>query len=102
MSSHNPTDIEGQAKRSQDEATRLRQAEQLETNDVKWLMSQPQGRRIVKRTLERAGVHRLSFNTNSMQMAFNEGMRNEGLRLTATLMAACPELYTTMLKEKNE
>ena len=31
------------------------------------------GRRIVWRFLERAGVYRLSFNTNAMAMAFAEG-----------------------------
>jgi hypothetical protein len=56
----------------------------------------------VARLLERAGVWRLSFNTNALTMAFHEGMRNEGLRLLAQIAAHCPDRYTEMLKESRE
>jgi hypothetical protein len=52
--------------------------------------------------LERAGVYRLSFNTNSMTMAFAEGARNEGLRMLALIHTASPDLYPAMMKEANE
>ncbi len=77
-------------------------ASQIEIDDMKWLMSNKRGRRFVARLLERAGVWRLSFNTNALTMAFNEGTRNEGLRLLAQITAHCPDRYTEMLKESKE
>ena len=71
-----------------------------EAEDFKWLLSSRRGRRIVWRFLDRAGVFRLSFNTNSMTMAFNEGNRNEGLRILAQIHTLCPELYPVMVKEQ--
>lgn len=67
--------------------------------DIKWLMGSRRGRRIVWRLLEQAGVFKLSFNTNSMQMAFNEGNRNYGNRTLGLIHAHCPELYPVMVKE---
>lgn len=88
------------SKEERDEQIRL--AEQDEADDVKWLMGCKRGRRIVWRQLERAGVFRLSFNPNSMTMAFNEGGRNEGLRTLGQVHAYCPELYPVMVKENTK
>lgn len=84
-------------RQSADEARKLARRE--EESDLKWLMASKRGRRIVWRTLDRAGVFRTSFSTNSMQMAFTEGAKQEGFRLMSQLTALCPELYTTMVKE---
>lgn len=102
MSNYDPLDTEAQDKARKDRTTRDKLADQTEIADVKWLMESKRGRRIVWRLLERAGVYRLSFNTNSMTMAFAEGARNEGLRLLATIHSTCPELYPTMLEEANK
>jgi hypothetical protein len=75
---------------------------ETEESDFKWLMGRKQGRRIVWRQLERAGVFKLSFNTNAMQMAFAEGNRNEGLRVLDLIHRLTPELYPVMVKESNE
>ena len=77
-------------------------AQRVEVDDLKWVMSNKRGRRFVAGLLERAGVFRTSFNTNALQMAFNEGNRNEGLRLIALLTAECPDRYAEMLKESAE
>ena len=82
--------------------TRRKLARDNEDSDFKWLMSSKRGRRIVWRQLERAGVFRLSFNTNAMAMAFAEGSRNEGLRVLTQIHTLCPELYATMVKEAND
>ena len=55
--------------------------ERAEIDDLKWLMQNKRGRRVLHGIIERAGVYRLSFHTNALQMAFNEGTRNEGLAL---------------------
>lgn len=96
---HDPYDPRAQHKAKQ-ESERQRQADaQLEQADMKWLMSNAQGRRVVWRLLERAGVFRLSFNTNSMQMAFNEGHRYYGMHTLRLIHGHCPELYQTMIHE---
>jgi hypothetical protein len=81
-------------------ADRARFESELEIGDLKWLMSNKRGRRFVFRLLERAGVWRLSFNTNALTMAFSEGTRNEGLRLLAQITEHCLDRHAEMLKEQ--
>lgn len=75
---------------------------QKEADDIKWLMSSKRGRRIVNSLLQQAGVFRLSFNTNALQMSFNEGNRNTGLRLLAAITEHCPDRYTEMINEAKQ
>ncbi len=102
MTHYDPLDTDSQDKARVDSRTRDKLAQQNEAEDVKWLMSSKRGRRIVWRVLDRAGVYRLSFNTNAMTMAFAEGARNEGLRMLSMIHAACPEMYPLMQKEATE
>lgn len=102
MAQIDPTDIQAQERAHAESRERNERTEKLEIEDLKWVMSNKRGRRFVFRLLERAGVFRLSFNTNALSMAFNEGQRNEGLRLTAQIHAECPDRYTEMLKESKE
>jgi hypothetical protein len=102
MSYFDPLDIRGQERARAEAEERALMASQIEIDDIKWLMSDKRGRRFVARLFERAGVWRLSFNTNALTMAFNEGTRNEGLRLLAQITAHCPDRYTDMLKESKE
>ena len=102
MSHFDPTDIQAQERDAEVSADRNRKAADLEIDDLKWLMSNKRGRRFVFRVLERAGVGRLAFNTNALSMAFNEGQRNEGLRLMANITAHCPDRYTEMLEESKK
>ena len=96
---YDPTDIRGQELAKEDADLRKRMAADVEELDLKWLMSSKRGRRIAWRLLEQAGVFRLSFNTNAMQMAFNEGNRNFGNRTLSQIHAFCSELYPVMVKE---
>lgn len=75
----------------------LKRKQQVE--DLKWMMAHAQGRRIVSRLLEEAGVHRTSFNHSGSVMAFNEGRRHIGLFLLAEILEIAPESYTKLLKE---
>ena len=102
MSNYDPLDLESQDKQRQARDLKQKLADQTENDDVKWLMGSKRGRRILWRFLDRAGVYRSSFHQNSMTMAFNEGVRNEGLRLLATINTAAPDLFATMTKEANE
>jgi hypothetical protein len=102
MSEYDPLDLRGQqsARSKRELANKL--TNETEESDIRWLMSRRQGRRIAWRLLEQAGVFRLSFNTNAMQMAFNEGNRNFGNRTLALINTVCPELYMVMAKENTD
>ena len=99
MSHFDPTDIQAQERDAEVSADRNRKAADLEIDDLKWLMSNKRGRRFVFRVLERAGVWRLSFNTNALSMAFNEGQRNAAIKLHAQVMHHAPEQFIRMLVE---
>lgn len=97
--SYDPLDTRGQERAKADADLRVKLARESEEADLKWLMGSKRGRRIVWRLLEQAGVFRLSFNTNAMQMAFAEGNRSFGNRTLAMIHALTPELYPVMVKE---
>jgi len=92
-------DLAAQEARAEEAKANQKRQQQEEKNDLHWLMSKKQGRRIMYRLLDRAGVFTTSFNTNAMTMAFNEGRRNEGLALTNDIMGATPELWQQMIVE---
>lgn len=102
MSSYDPLDLRGQERSKAERELRERLAREAEESDVKWLMSNKRGRRVVWRLLDQAGVFRSSFNTNAMSMAFAEGNRNYGLRMLAMIHALCPEQYPAMMKEQTD
>ena len=95
---YNPFDLDRDDQA--DKNLKARMASETEEDDFKWLMGSKRGRRIVWRTMEQSGVFRPTFNTNAMQMAFNEGFRNFGNRTLALIHKACPELYPQMMKEQ--
>lgn len=99
MSSYDPLDIKGQERAQTDRELRDRLARENEEEDIKWLMSDKRGRRVLWRLMDQAGVFRSSFNTNAMAMAFAEGNRNYGLRLLSTIHSCCPKQYPVMMKE---
>jgi hypothetical protein len=89
---------------AQREQARLRAqvAAQSEIEDIRWLMGSKRGRRVVHRLLENAGVFRISFHTNALQMAFNEGNRNQGNVLLALVTEHCPDKYAELLNEAKQ
>ena len=90
-----PLDREAQAEQAL-ETQRRRQ----ELDYLRWMMGHPQGRRVIGRLLDFAGVLRSSFNSGAAIMAFNEGRRDTGLFLTAELMEANPDGYFKILRDK--
>jgi len=94
-----PTDLRAQEREAETEEVMEREKRREEIDDLKWLMAHPQGRRIVTRLLEEAGVNRTSYNHSGSLMAFNEGKRHIGLFLTAEILEAAPKGYFTLLKE---
>ena len=99
MSTYDPLDIHASDRAESDNALLRKLDRETDEADFKWLMSSKRGRRIIWRLLNRAGVFRSSWNTNSMTMAFTEGCKNEGYRTLQHIHALCPELYSVMVKE---
>ena len=99
LTMRDPTDLKSQERDAESEELGARETRRKELEDLKWLMAHPQGRRIVCRLLEEAGVNRTSFNHSGSLMAFNEGKRHLGLFLTAEVLQAAPEGYFKLLKE---
>lgn len=95
-------DLAVQADAQEKSSDKAKMRVRTEVEDTKWLMANKRGRRLVHGLLERAGVWRLSFHTNALQMAFNEGTRNEGLAMIAKLTEHCPDMYSLMLKEHKD
>lgn len=99
MSTYDPTDLHGQESYKAESEAKKRITQKAEDDDFKWLMSSKRGRAIIWRLLEQAGVFRISFSLNSMQMAFNEGNRNYGNQVLSMIHTLCPELYPAMVRE---
>lgn len=83
--------------------SKLKAREQRAANDLRVVMSEPGGRRVMWGLLDRAGVYRISHTPGDpYQTAFNEGCRNFGLPLLNDLMRLCPTEYGQMLREAQE
>ncbi|MGA9070077.1 MAG: hypothetical protein WB424_07475 [Terracidiphilus sp.] len=98
--SYDPTDLRGRQAEKREADTRKQSARDVQIADLKWLMSSPRGRRFMWRLLDLSGPFRISFDTNAMKMAFNEGNRNLGNQMFSEVMTFCPELYPVMVKEQ--
>jgi len=57
------------------------------------------GRRWIWLQLERLAVFRADEGLDPMRMAFDKGIRNEGLRLLADVTRICPNEYIRMTQE---
>jgi hypothetical protein len=99
VTSYDPLDIKSQERAQEDRELRDRVERENEGEDIKWLMSDKRGRRVLWRLMDQAGVFRSSFNTNAMAMAFAEGNRNYGLRILSMIHTNCPRQYPVMMKE---
>lgn len=78
-------------------AARVKDREKQDSEDLKTVLATQEGRRFVRGLLADCGEHRTSFHTNAIQMSFNEGARNVGLKLKARIVRACPEHLQELL-----
>lgn len=90
-----PKAVKARNRRERREADRL-------IADVKWVMSEPQGRRFALWLMNKAALNETSFRGNALDMAFREGHRNLGLMLQAHVLEACPEQYLKALDESKK
>lgn len=76
----------------------LKRDKDREIEDLKKLLSMPEGRRYIWRLMAHAGVFRTSFTGNSTTF-FNEGKREIGLMVISEVMNASPSSFTQMQNE---
>lgn len=76
-----------------------RNTRKAELRDLGAVLGTPEGRRVLWRVLEVAGVHRSTFNPHGSISAFNEGMRNVGLIFQKDITDHFPQQYVDMLQE---
>jgi hypothetical protein len=69
---------------------------------LKKLMGDPEGRMFMWDLLGRCGAFHLSFNTDALIMAFNEGRRDVGNHLMGEITRMSPELYMRMMVESQQ
>lgn len=96
MSDYDPLNRE----KSREDADRDRLVTSVQQGgDIKRLMAEEWGRRLIWSWLEWGGVYRLSYSGSSEQTAFNEGNRNFGLMLLRSVMEHAPDQYAVMQSE---
>jgi len=82
--------------------SKIKDLRMQELNDMRAILSMPQGRRFVWRYLTHCKVFQSTFNHSGSITSFNEGMRNVGLMMLSDVNDASPESYLTMMKESKE
>lgn len=102
METFDPVDAQQQEAQQKEQEAAAALDREKAIADFKWLMADPRGRRIVWRQLADSGMFISSFDPTAMRMAFNEGKRNEGIKLLAKVHEHCPDLYSTMMKEQQK
>lgn len=75
-------------------------AREQEHNDLRAVMSTPQGRRFVWRLLEHAGLFGPSYASDHGATAYNEGRRSIAIGLLTRVQTEATDLYVTALTEQ--
>ena len=73
--------------------------------DMRWLMGDPRGRRLMMKLLSDIGMYRCTYDAGmkdiQSEMLFREGQKNVGYRLMSEINSICPSTYFLMIKENN-
>jgi hypothetical protein len=99
--SYRPGDQKALDKAAAEEAERKAHALEIEIGDVLWLMGCREGRRTVRRLLDRAGVldDNGSFEGNAMKCSHDRGREHVVWRLYELILRHCPDARNLMLDE---
>lgn len=99
MSDFDPTDIAANEEREADAKAKAKRIADQEVEDLKWLMSDKRGRRIMWGLLSFTGVFRNPFTGNS-ETFFRAGMMNVGQKYLGDINEHAPERYNQMVTER--
>lgn len=95
-----PTDIAANDQRDADRKEAAKQIVEQEIEDLKWLMSDKRGRRIMWQLLAFTGVFRQPFTGDAENTIFRCGMMNVGQKYIGDINDHAPERYNQMVTEK--
>lgn len=70
-----------------------------EADDFVWLMSQREGRRVIKRLIDKSRVFQSTFHEDGRVHAFREGFRRYGTEIAELVNVRCPRLVASMMEE---
>lgn len=90
------TEIELEQEKIKEEIRRL---EKLEKDDLEFLLSHKQGRRVIYRYLAFCKVFHSAYSSNQNDMFYYEGRRSVGLKILEDMQKHCPDRFFQMLKE---
>lgn len=96
-----PRDLRAQERQTAGLESRQKMIRDQQVEDIRWLMQQPQGRRIMARLLEMSGTERNSF-TGSSTTFYNEGRRSVGVELSDEVKAVAFDNFIVMLQEQHK
>lgn len=72
-------------------------------SDLRWLMGDPRGRRLVFRLLSEIRMFQTTFDPGikdpEVNMVFREGQKNVGYKILSDINKVCPKSYFEMLQE---
>jgi hypothetical protein len=71
-------------------------------DDLKFILSTPQGKRFLYKLLSHCGVYQSSFDNSGSKVYFNEGQRSVGLHVLSEIEKADENGYFNILKAKKE
>lgn len=94
-----PFDLREHQERENDKRHQGAIARKEDDNLWAWLMSGPQGRRILWRLMGVCGHGESSFHTNGSLMAFAEGRKSVAYDIEKRVKQLCPKDYLKMLEE---
>lgn len=99
-----PMNFSSADKRISDEriAAERKKRRQREDDDMSWVLSTPQGRRIVCEIFEETGVWRSCFHENAHVMSALEGKRDIGLLILTRVRRARPSALEQMQRENSK
>lgn len=84
-----------------DNNSKINRLIEREEDDLRFVLSSRQGRRLLWRVISECGVFKLSY-TGSADTNFNEGQRNMGLKIMTMIDEADKNAVSVMMKESKE
>lgn len=96
---NDPFDLDAANARDTQRTDAQRARQEAADKDLRFVMGDARGRRVLWGLLEEAGIYRSSFSVDPLAMAHAEGRRDMGLRLLARLMRTTPGEYLKAQEE---
>ena len=88
--------------RSREEIERGVSLENVADDDLRWVLSDPRGRRFLWDTLGRFKLHEQTYSPNNSEHCFNAGLRNGAIMLLNDVLRVSPTGYLLAQQEAIE